>query len=157
MSLTKAKYAFYLTPIDSLFCFHSGHCNTFNMGFQFNITLLPIFSYHFFHPIHPTLLVFFSQAVDLITCFPGKICFNLVCIYPSHSSGPLPLYSASSSSLCLNTHSYSIVPTPFLLVSLLGRTMLSFLFLLKIYPNAQLTFTANIFKSIYFILIHSVS
>lgn len=152
MSLTKAKYSFYLTPIDSLFYFLCGHCNTFNMSFQFNIALLPIFSYHFFHPIHHTLLVVLSQVDDLIICFSWEDLFQFsFLIYPSHSSGLSPLYSASPSSLCLGTHSYSIVPTPFLLVSLLGRPMLSFFFLLKIHLNEQLTFPANILKSIYFI------
>lgn len=74
-AFTKAKRSFYLTPVDSVFCLLSGHCNTRHVSFPLRqhtpSTLFIAKSWL------PSLI-----AHDLLTCFPEKICFYLSYLFP---------------------------------------------------------------------------
>lgn len=82
-AFTKAKRSFYLTPVDSVFCLLSGHCNTRHVSFPLRqhtpSTLFIAKSWL------PSLI-----AHDLLTCFPEKICFYLSYFLLSESLFPHP-------------------------------------------------------------------
>ena len=126
------KYSFYLTPVDSFFCFFGSHCNMWvvNSTTYSSLFLVPSSTPFITHCWPPSLM-----GDDLLTCFLGKTCLKSPYLFPPQSL--LPSHSSIrhlSSSLCLDWRSHPLlIPNPFPLTSLpLGRCMLTYPLLLTI-------------------------